>query len=112
MARPILARRPGILEVRERRVILDMDLADLYGVTTKALNQQVRRNRERFPPDFAFQLAPEEWENLRSKIATSSWGGRRTPPLAFTEILRAIRALMTPPQTKRRPIGFVTPSSN
>jgi len=71
--------------VRGRRVILDADLADLYGVPTKRLNEQVRRNPGRFPEDFAFQLSSPEWENLRSQFATSSWGGRRTPPYAFTE---------------------------
>jgi hypothetical protein len=64
---------------------LDADLAELYGVTTKRLNEQVRRNRERFPADFAFQLSAEEWRVLRSQNATSSWGGRRSPPYAFTE---------------------------
>jgi hypothetical protein len=73
--------------VRERRVMLDSDLARLYGVATKRLNEQVRRNQDRFPDDFAFHLTPEEVANLRSQIATSSgeWGGRRSLPLAFTE---------------------------
>ena len=136
------------------------------------LNEQVRRNPGRFPPDFAFQLSPADWENLMSQFATSSWGGRRKLPFAFTEhgalmaasvlnsvravevsihvvrtfvamreaiastselarrledlekklerdlekhdeaiaeILRAIRGLMTPPEVKRRPIGFLNP---
>ena len=77
---------PGrILTVRGKRVILDADLGELYGVTTKRLNEQVRRNRDRFPPDFAFVLTSPEWEILRSQFATSSWGGRRSPPHAFTE---------------------------
>jgi len=74
-----------IHNVRGKRVILDADLAELYGVATKRLNQQVTRNKERFPADFAFPLSASEWENLRSQFATSSWGGRRSPPLAFTE---------------------------
>ncbi len=74
-----------ILTVRGRRVILDSDLAELYGAPTKRLNEQVRRNMGRFPPDFAFTLSSEEWENLKSQIATSSWGGRRKLPYVFTE---------------------------
>jgi len=76
-----------ILELRGTKVILDSDLAELYGVETKRLNEQVKRNSERFPSDFVFQLTQEEFENLRSQSATSSraHGGRRTPPYAFTE---------------------------
>lgn len=70
---------------RGERVILDADLAALYGVGTKVLNQAVKRNRDRFPADFMFQLAKEEFEHLRSQTVTSSWGGRRRPPYAFTE---------------------------
>jgi hypothetical protein len=71
--------------IRGHKVMLDSDLADLYAVPTKRLNEQVRRNRARFPADFVFQLGADEAENLRSQIATSSYGGRRHPPLAFTE---------------------------
>ena len=72
--------------VRGQRVMLDSDLAAIYGVTTKRLNEQLRRNRSRFPSDFAFQLTAEELTNLRSQIATSSFhGGRRYRPWAFTE---------------------------
>lgn len=73
--------------IRDQRVMLDADLARLYGVTTKRLNEQVKRNRRRFPADFMFQLSPEEVANLKSQIATSSprWGGRRKLPNAFTE---------------------------
>jgi len=67
-------------------VILDSDLAHIYGVAVKALNQAVKRNRERFPEDFAFRLTTAEWEALRSQIVTSrSHGGRRYLPYAFTE---------------------------
>ncbi len=65
--------------------MLDTDLAVLYQVPTKRLNEQVRRNPERFPADFMFQLTPQEIQNLRSQFATSSYGGRRYLPYAFTE---------------------------
>ena len=75
-----------IYSIRGVRVVLDSDLATLYGVPTKRLNEQYRRNRKRFPEDFAFQLTTEEAESLRSQIATSSsHGGRRYRPYAFTE---------------------------
>src|SRR5436309_14878406 len=74
-----------IREVRGLRVLLDFDLAALYGVTTKRLNEAVGRNLARFPPDFAFRLTPEEVANLRSQFATSRWGGTRYAPRAFTE---------------------------
>src|ERR1700733_2050300 len=75
----------AILVLRGRRVLLDAELAVLYGVTTRRLNEQVRRNRKRFPDDFLFELTIEEFANLKSRFATSSWGGRRKRPLAFTE---------------------------
>ncbi len=151
--------------VRKRRVILDSDLASLYGVPTKRLNEQVKRNLERFPNDFMFQLTEIEMQSLRSQIATSneSRGGRRTLPYAFTEhgtlmaanilssttaiaasievvrtfvqlrqgidthqdlkqkievletkydsqfrvVFEAIKALMVPPDPKRKPIGIL-----
>lgn len=73
--------------IRGRKVILDTDLAALYGVPTKRLNEQVRRNSTRFPEDFMFQLSEIEEESLRSQIATSKKGrgGRRSMPYAFTE---------------------------
>jgi len=76
-----------ILVLRHQKVILDNDLAELYGVTVKRLNQQVNRNQERFPADFMFQLTPKEDKALRLQIATSKKGrgGRRYPPYAFTE---------------------------
>ena len=77
----------NIMLVRGKKVILDSDLAELYGVETKRLNEQVRRNADKFPEDFMFQLTKEELDNLKSQNATSSsgWGGRRKPPLVFTE---------------------------
>ena len=75
----------AIYILRGQRVMLDEDLAGLYGVTTKRLNEQVKRNSERFPSHFMFQLTAQEFTILRSQFATSRWGGRRTPPYAFTE---------------------------
>lgn len=173
-----------IFVLREQKVLLDSDLAALYGVGTRRLNEQVRRNRERFPKDFIFALTREEFTDLKSQFATSSptgagHGGRRKLPLAFTEhgaimaatvlsspravevsvhvvrafvqlrelslshrdlakrltaleeetealnmnhdtfsrntraqlkqVFDALRALMTPPDPPKRPIGFVTP---
>jgi ORF6N domain-containing protein len=161
-----------VLVLRGQRVMLDSTLANLYGVATRRLNEQVRRNRHRFPDDFLFELTRLEFENLKSQNATSSWGGRRKRPLAFTEhgaimaatilnsrraidmsvyvvrvfvrlrehlasnrglarklaalerslmaldlntqrqfseVYEAIRALMTSPTPKRRPIGFTAP---
>jgi len=93
-----------IAVVRGEKVLLDADLAVLYGVTTKRLNEQVRRNAGRFPSDFVFKLANQDVTNLRSQFATSSsrplprWGGRRYAPLAFTEhgALMAASVLNTP----------------
>lgn len=154
--------------VRGQKVLLGMDLAQLYAVEHRALMQAVRRNPERFPDDFMFQLSPEEWANLKSQFVMSSWGGIRTRPHAFTEqgvamlssVLRseraiqvnveimrafvrlrqilnehkdlaarldaleqkydtnfkavfdAIRQLMTPPTTPKRPIGFIADSGS
>lgn len=76
-----------ILTLRGKQVMLDSDLADLYQVELKRLNEQVKRNSERFPDDFMFQLSKDEYENLRSQFATSSLehGGRRYLPYVFTE---------------------------
>ncbi len=77
----------SIVQLRGHRVLLDAELAALYGVETRTLVQAVKRNRERFPEDFMFQLTADEWENLRSQFVTSSagHGGRRYTPYAFTE---------------------------
>ena len=74
-----------IYEIRGQRVMLDRDLATLYQVETKVLNQAVKRNIKRFPPDFMFQLTNQEFANLKSQIVTSSWGGVRKMPYAFSE---------------------------
>ncbi|MBW3541901.1 MAG: ORF6N domain-containing protein [Planctomycetes bacterium] len=92
----------AILLIRGQKVMLDSDLAELYGVETFNLNKAVKRNRDRFPEDFMFQLTAEEFEDLRFQSGmSSSWGGRRTPPYAFTEqgvamlssVLRSPRAV-------------------
>jgi len=85
IAAPAIERR--IFVIRDRQVMLDEDLADLYGVETKRLIQQVKRNLKRFPEDFMFQLSKAEASSLRSQIATSndSRGGRRYAPYVFTE---------------------------
>ncbi len=77
----------SIFSIRMHRVLLDSDLAELYGVPTKVLVQAVKRNVERFPSDFMFQLTENEWDTLRSQSVTSNAGrgGRRYPPYAFTE---------------------------
>ncbi|PSK92007.1 ORF6N domain-containing protein [Taibaiella chishuiensis] len=71
--------------IRGQKVMLDRDLAQLYGVETKVFNQSVKRNIERFPKDFMFALTEKEWTNLRSQFVTSSWGGPRYRPNVFTE---------------------------
>jgi phage regulator Rha-like protein len=71
--------------IRNRKVMLDKDLAELYGVERRSLNQAVKRNIKRFPADFMFQLDKKEHENLKSQIVISSWGGSRSKPFAFTE---------------------------
>ena len=113
-----------ILALREQRVMLDADLAVLYGVQTKVLVQAVKRNTARFPADFMFQLSAAEFESLRSQsvISNTGRGGRRTAPYAFTEqgvamrhdsfsrntriqikqIFDALRDLMTPPEPPKR----------
>ena len=92
----------AILLIRDQKVMLDASLADLYGVETRALVQAVKRNGDRFPSDFMFQLSRAEFDDLRSQnVMSSSWGGRRSPPYAFTEqgvamlssVLRSRRAV-------------------
>lgn len=91
-----------ILLIRGHKVMLDQDLAMLYGVEAKALNRAVRRNILRFPEDFMFQVSKEEFRNLRCQTGTSRWGGRRYRPYAFTEqgvamlssVLRSERAML------------------
>ncbi len=82
---PTVRIESALLFVRGEKVILDQDLAELYGVETRVLVQAVKRNTERFPADFMTQLTQEENSDLRSQIVRSSWGGRRSAPYAFTE---------------------------
>ncbi|MCK4340020.1 MAG: ORF6N domain-containing protein [Candidatus Cloacimonetes bacterium] len=82
---PIEIIEKKIFFLQGKKVLLDSDLAELYGVETRTLNQGVKRNIARFPSDFMFQLTNEEFENLKSHFVISSWGGRRHPPYAFTE---------------------------
>lgn len=95
---PVERIEKSILVVRGQKVMLDSDLAEVYGVTTKRINEQVRRNQERFPEEFAFLLTRQEVTILKSHFATSSWGGRRKRPLVFTEhgALMAATILNTP----------------
>lgn len=89
--------------------MLDSDLAELYGVETRVLNQAINRNINRFPSDFMFQLNEGEWSNLKSQFVISSWGGRRTLPFAFTEhgvlmlssVLNSTRAIQVNIQVMR-----------
>ena len=74
-----------IYEIRGQKVMLDKDLAGLYQVEVRTLNQAVKRNIKRFPADFMFQLTSAEWEILKSQFVTSNWGGVRKLPFAFTE---------------------------
>lgn len=82
---PLLPIESLIHVIRGQQVMLDSDLARLYGVETRVLNQAVKRNNERFPEDFMFQLTEEDSQNLKSQNVMSSWGGNRKAPYAFTE---------------------------
>lgn len=87
---PVKRIEHSILLIRGQRIMLDADLAELYRVETRFLVQAVKRNIDRFPPDFMFQLSKEEFDNLRSQIVISSqWGGRRYPPLCFHRARRS-----------------------
>jgi len=107
--------------VRDKKVMLDEDLAELYGVTTGNLNKAVSRNIARFPDDFMFQLTKEEFDNLFFQTGTSSWGGRRKPPSAFTEqgvamlsgILHSERAIKVVTLYKQKnSINFIEETQN
>jgi hypothetical protein len=98
-----------IHEIRGQKVMLDFDLAGLYGVETRVLNQAVKRNTDRFPKDFMFPLTRKEFANLKSQIVTSSWGGTRKLPYAFTEhgvtmlanVLKSEKAIKMSPDSYR-----------
>src|SRR6266853_2176070 len=99
---PLERIQQSILLLRAHKVMLDFDLAALYGVQTKILNKAVKRNLQRFPADFMFELSDAEFENLRFQFGTSRWGGRRYRPYAFSEqgvamlssVLRSERAVL------------------
>jgi hypothetical protein len=94
--------------IREHRVILDADLATLYGVSTSALNQAITRNLARFPADFMFQITLAERENLKSQTVISSWGGRRSLPHAFTqEGVAMLSAVLRSPRAIQTSIGII-----
>lgn len=89
-----------IYVIRDQKVMLDEDLADLYGLETRRLNEQVKRNKSRFPEDFMFTLTEHEFADLKSQNATSSWGGRRKLPNAFTEHgLLMLSSVLNSPQS-------------
>ena len=98
-----------IFLIRGQKVMIDRDLAELYDVETQILNQAVRRNRNRFPDNFMFQLTAKEYKNLRSQFVISSWGGSRYLPMVFTEqgvamlssVLNSDRAIMVNIKTNR-----------
>ena len=123
MSKAIISTREiaeSIHSLRGQKVMLDVDLASLYGVSTGALNRAGKRNAGRFPSDFMFRLSQAETEILKCQFGISSWGGRRGFPYAFTEletrvgkhdeeiaaIIDAIRQLMAPPKKPGREIGF------
>ena len=85
MAKKLAQIKNMIYEIRGQKVMLDSDLAELYGVEIKRLNESVKRNVKRFPQEFMFQLTNEEWKNLRSQIVTFSKDTRKYKPYAFTE---------------------------
>jgi hypothetical protein len=123
MSRKFMTIQDMIYEIRGYKVMLDRDLANLYGVELRSLNQAVKRNIGRFPPEFMFQLKEKEYDNLRSQIATSSlkskiaaknlmsqivtssWGGRRKLPFAFTE--HGVIMLSSVLNSKIKKIGFI-----
>jgi hypothetical protein len=84
--------------IRNQKVMLDSDLAERDKLETKRVNEQIKRNKERFPRDFIFQLTKDEWEKVKSQIATSRWGGRRTLPYVFKEysVLMLSSVLISP----------------
>ena len=105
----------AIYWIRGEKVMLDQDLAELYGTETRVLVQAVTRNLERFPTDFAWRLSWSEFANLRSQLVISSWGGRRSAPYVkkyaehekhFAVVFDAIRQILEEPAPKKRHIGF------
>jgi hypothetical protein len=99
--------------IRNHKVMLDFDLAEMYGVETKRLNEQLKRNLKRFPKDFMFTLSEKETQHLRSQNATSSWGGNRRKPNAFTEQGVALRTKpYCTPSPRKETVLFKFPLKN
>lgn len=96
----------SILLIRGRKVILDKDLAEMYNVETFNLNKAVKRNIDRFPPDFMFQLTREEFNNLKFHFGISRWGGTRKLPYAFTDLGIAMLSRSSEQEKPKRQIGF------
>lgn len=97
-----------IIELRGEKVILDSDVAELYGVETKRINEAVRNNPNRFPDGYIIEITKDEFDNLRSKISTSSWGGRRHLPKAFTEKgLYMLATILTSKQAIQTTIAII-----
>jgi hypothetical protein len=97
-----------IITVRGQKVILDSDVAFLYGVETREINQAVKNNSDKFPGGYIFVLNNEEWTNLKSKILTASWGGSRAVPKAFTEKgLYMLATILKSPQATQTTIAIV-----
>jgi len=97
-----------IITIREQQVILDSDVAALYGVATKEVNQAVKNNPEKFPVGYVIELNKEEWANLKSKILTSRWGGKSKLPNVFTEKgLYMLATILKSPQAAQTTIAIV-----
>jgi hypothetical protein len=97
-----------IITLRGQRVILDSDVAELYGVETREVNQAIKNNPDKFPKGYIFQLEKDEWENLKSKILTSSWGGKRKLPVAFAEKgLYMLATILKSPRATHTTIAIV-----
>ncbi|MDR2598851.1 MAG: ORF6N domain-containing protein [Oscillospiraceae bacterium] len=97
-----------ILKIRDMQVILDSDVANLYGVETREINQAAKNNFDKFPEGYVLTLTSEEWKNLKSKILISSWGGKNKPPTAFTEKgLYMLATILKSPQATQTTIAIV-----
>ncbi len=97
-----------IFEIRKQKVMLDFHLAELFDTPTKSLNLAVKRNLDSFPKDFMFQLNKKEWDNLRFQFETSSYGGRRYLPFAFTEHgVTMLASILKSPKARKMNIAIV-----
>lgn len=102
-----------IITLRDQQVILDSDVAQLYGVETKQINQAVRNNLDKFPKGYVFQLNSQEFINLKSKIFTSSWGGARKIPTAFTEKgLYMLATILKSPRATKTTLSIIEAFAN